>query len=75
MVDSSFNPKFKGLSPAAAAGTTGTLFTTLHFLSNLWNWPNKIVFHYTRLKRVARDRHSSLLDPFICCEENELLLI
>jgi hypothetical protein len=31
----------------------------------LTNGPYKLVLHYTRLKRLARDRYSSLLGPFI----------
>jgi hypothetical protein len=33
------------------------------------------MLHYTRLKRLARDKHSSLLGPFITYEENKVLQI
>jgi len=37
--------------------------------------PNKIGLYYTRLERLARDKHYSLLGPFVSYEENEVLLI
>jgi hypothetical protein len=33
------------------------------------------VFHYTRLERVTRDKHSSLLDSYASYEENEVVSI
>ncbi len=33
------------------------------------------MLHYTRLKRLTRDMHSSLSGPFIRCKENEVLRI
>jgi hypothetical protein len=33
------------------------------------------VLHYTRLERLARDKHSDLLGTFISYEENEVLRI
>jgi len=33
------------------------------------------VLHYTRLERLAREKHSSLLDPFVSYKEIELLRI
>jgi len=36
---------------------------------------NFSVLHYTRLRRLAGDKHSSLLDPFVSYEENEVLWI
>jgi hypothetical protein len=33
------------------------------------------VLHYTRLKRLAKDKLSSLLDPFVSYKENKLHLI
>ncbi len=39
------------------------------------NGPNKLVFHYARLEMLARDKHSSLLGPFICYQGNEVLWI
>ncbi len=41
------------------------------FSASVTNGPNKIV-HYTRMERVARDKHSSLLNPFLSYEKNEL---
>jgi hypothetical protein len=35
--------------------------------------PNKLVSNYTTLELLARDKHSSLFDPFVGCEENESL--
>ncbi len=32
-----------------------------------------IVLHYSKIERVAKDKHSSLLDLFISYKENELL--
>jgi hypothetical protein len=32
-----------------------------------------IVLHYTRLERLARDEHSSLLCRFVTYEENKVL--
>jgi hypothetical protein len=33
------------------------------------------MLRYTRLERLIMDQHSSLIDPFLSCEENEVLLI
>jgi hypothetical protein len=45
--------------------------------SKLMNWPNMlecyIVLHYTRLESLTRDKHPSLLGPFVSCKENEVL--
>jgi hypothetical protein len=35
----------------------------------LTNRSNELVLHYTRLKRLAKDKHSSLLSSFISYEE------
>ncbi len=32
---------------------------------HLMNGPNKLVLNKTRLKRLANDKHSSLLGPFV----------
>jgi hypothetical protein len=37
--------------------------------------PNKVVLHNSNLERVARDKHSSLLGPFVSYEENKVLRI
>jgi hypothetical protein len=37
------------------------------------NGPNKLLFHYTRLERVSKDKHASLFSPFVSLEENEVL--
>ena len=55
--------------------TPGTLFTKLHFLRKLRISPISYVLLYTRLERLATDKHSSLLDPFVSYEENEVLWI
>jgi hypothetical protein len=54
---------------------TWAVFTTLHFLQNLQMGPISKALHYTRLERLTRDEHSSLLDPFESYEEIEVLLI
>ncbi len=36
---------------------------------------NKLLLHYTKLERVAKNKHSSLLEPFVSYEENEVLWI
>jgi hypothetical protein len=40
----------------------GTILTTVYLLC-------KIVFHYTKQERLARDKRSSLLGLYIICEE------
>ncbi len=52
--------------------TSGALFATLHFLTF---GPNMIVLHNTRLERLVRNRHSSLLDLLLSYEENEVFWI
>jgi len=37
------------------------------------NWPNKLVLYYNKLERVASDKHSSLLGPFVSYKGNEVL--
>jgi hypothetical protein len=51
----------------------GTVFKTLHFLLKLMNGSNMPVLHYTRLKKLFSDKHSSLLGTFVSKEENEVL--
>jgi hypothetical protein len=44
------------------------------YLIKYCNWLNKLVLLYNRLEIIARDKHCSLLDPFViykkmqCCE-------
>jgi hypothetical protein len=52
---------------------SGSVYTTLHFIYQLLNGPSKLVFHCTKLERLARDEHSCLLDQFVSHEENEVL--
>jgi hypothetical protein len=53
----------------------GIVFTTLIFFVT-YHWTQQArVLHYTRLERLARDKHSSLLGPFVSYEENEVLWI
>ncbi len=47
----------------------GAEFATFNFLPNLTM--GLIVLHYTRLERVARDKHYNLLDLYVSYEENE----
>jgi len=43
-------------------------------IPNTYKWAQQaIVIHYNRLERLATDKHSSLLDPFVIWEENEVL--
>jgi hypothetical protein len=53
------------------------IFTTihLHLLTKSYKWDNKLVLIYPKLERLALDKHSSLLGPFVSYIENELLLI
>jgi hypothetical protein len=51
------------------------IFITLDFLLDFMNRPNKLMFHYTKRKSPAREKHSSLLSPFVSYEENEVLCI
>jgi hypothetical protein len=39
------------------------------FSSELTNWLNKLVLHYCRLEMLVRDKHFSLLGPFVCYEK------
>ncbi len=51
-------------------------FSEHFFFSVSYKWAQKTtVLHYTRLKRLVRDKHSSLLGPFITYEENKFLQI
>ena len=43
------------------------------FSSKLTNWHNKLVLHYSRLEMLVRDKHSSLLDPFVSYAKIEVL--
>jgi hypothetical protein len=38
-------------------------------------WMSYIVLHWTRQLRLAKEKHSSLLDPFVSYDENEVLWI
>jgi hypothetical protein len=52
--------------------TPGTLFTTFFFVTYEWAQEAR-VFHNIMQERLARDKYSSLLCPFITNEENEVL--
>ncbi len=39
------------------------------------NGQNKLVLHYTRLKRLSSDKHLTLFGTFVSNEENEVLWI
>jgi len=39
------------------------------------SFSNKLVYTYTRLKRLASDKHSSLMDTFVHFKEKEVLNI
>jgi hypothetical protein len=49
---------------------TNTMYSSEHM-----NVPNMLVSHYTRLERLARDKHSCLLGPFVSYKENEVLQV
>jgi hypothetical protein len=47
---------------------------TQHFIfSYLTNGPSKLVLHYTKLERLARDISASFLGPFVSYWETEVL--
>jgi len=46
----------------------GTVFTTLHLSYNLLMGPKKLELPQTSLERLARDKRSSLLGPFVSYE-------
>jgi hypothetical protein len=54
------------------------ILTTLHFLCNFIIDPKACVLHNTRLLRLARDKHTTFLCPFIiykkmkCCDYSPL---
>ncbi len=42
-----------------------------HFMFfKLKNGPNELVFYYTRIERLVRDKHASLVGPFVTYEKN-----
>jgi len=53
----------------------GLIFKTFHFLHNLQMSQYARVLDLTRVERLARDRHSSLLGPYENYKGNEVLLI
>ncbi len=50
--------------------STGTAFTTLHFICNL---PNKLDCSITKLERLSCDKCSNLFGQFLSYKENEVL--
>jgi hypothetical protein len=48
--------------------------TCAHIHDNSFSWLNKLVLIYPKLERLALDKHSSLLGPFVSYIENEVLL-
>jgi hypothetical protein len=48
----------------------GSIYTVFHFLLNLLMAQYARVLHYTREESLARDKHSSFLDPFISYDKN-----
>ncbi len=53
----------------------GAIFATLHFfIAHKWAQQAKVL-HYTKPERLAKEKHSSLFDPFLSYEEYEELLI
>ncbi len=58
------------LQKRCVGSVLGAIITNLHFLRYLQNGPIKLVPHYIRLKRLVRDKHSSLLGPFVNFQRN-----
>jgi hypothetical protein len=52
---------------------SGTVFTTLCYLFNFMAVHKARVFYYTKLERLACDKHSSLLGPFGSQEQNKVM--
>ncbi len=50
----------------------GFVFTTLHFLLNLFMGPKARALDNTILERLSNYKHSSLLGTFVSCKENEM---
>jgi hypothetical protein len=46
--------------------------SSILFVAHEWAQKAKAL-HYNRLKRLHNNKHSCLLDPFISCEEIEVL--
>jgi hypothetical protein len=47
-------------------------YSTFFFVT--YEWAQKaIVLYYTKLEKLASDKHSSLLGQFICFKENDAL--
>ncbi len=44
------------------------IYKTSSYLQ-LMHWPNKLMLHYTQLERIVRDKHSSLLGPYVSYED------
>jgi hypothetical protein len=44
-----------------------------HFLSSFTNEPNRLMLQYTRLERVPKGKHSSLLGSYVSSKENEVM--
>jgi hypothetical protein len=59
-----------GSRPISVKGPYSQLF----LFCETYEWTQLArVLHYTGLARLASDKHSSLLGPFLSCKENELL--
>ncbi len=54
---------------------TGTVSTTIYFLRNLWIGQKSLRVYPWPAFMLSVLKHSSLLGPFVNCEENELLWI
>jgi hypothetical protein len=52
----------------------GIVFTTLYFIRNLHLGQKGRLLDYSRPRRLANDKHSSLLDQFISYEEIEMFV-
>ncbi len=42
------------------------------FYSSLFSAQYARVLHHTRMLRLARDKHSSFMDPFVSYKENKM---
>jgi hypothetical protein len=53
--------------------TSGTIFTTFHFIRNFGMGPLSWSVLEHRPGRLASNKNSSLVNPFISYEENEVM--
>jgi hypothetical protein len=52
--------------------TMDHIHNSIFFVPYKWSHYTSLL-HYTRLKRIGKNKHSNLLGPFASYEENEVL--